>query len=95
MESNLQEKVSVTEISSRLNCSRRQLERLFAIELNTSPMAAYLALRMHYAKSLLERSDLAVGDIASRCGFENAGHFSRVFRQHTGITPTRLRHSRG
>ncbi|WP_245520528.1 helix-turn-helix domain-containing protein, partial [Mesorhizobium sp. M1C.F.Ca.ET.212.01.1.1] len=36
--------------------------------------------------------DLAIGDIAYRCGFENAGHFSRVFRQHTGITPTHLRH---
>nr|WIE94519.1 helix-turn-helix domain-containing protein [Mesorhizobium sp. WSM4875] len=92
MESSLQEKISVTEIASRLNCSRRQLERLFATELGTSPMAAYLALRVHYAKSLLEGSDLQIGDIAYRCGFENAGHFSRVFRQHTGITPTNLRH---
>ncbi|MEP6565571.1 MAG: helix-turn-helix domain-containing protein, partial [Mesorhizobium sp.] len=57
-----------------------------------SPMAAYLALRVHYAKSLLEASDLQIGEIAFRCGFGNAGHFSRVFRQHTGITPTNLRH---
>ena len=92
MESSLQEKVSVTEIAGRLNCSRRQLERLFAVELGISPMAAYLALRVHYAKSLLEGSDLQIGEIAYRCGFGNAGHFSRVFRQQTGITPTHLRH---
>ncbi|MEO9338343.1 GlxA family transcriptional regulator [Mesorhizobium sp. SB112] len=91
MESNLQEKVSVTEIASRLSCSRRQLERLFGVELGISPMAAYLALRVHYARSLLETSDLQIGEIAYRCGFSNAGHFSRVFRQHTGITPTNLR----
>ena len=92
MESNLQEKVSITEIAGRLNCSRRQLERLFGTELGVSPMAVYLALRVHYAKSLLEDSDLQIGEIAYRCGFENAGHFSRVFRQHTGMTPTHLRH---
>ncbi len=92
MESSLQDKVSVNEIANRLNCSRRQLERLFATELGISPMAAYLALRVHYAKSLLEGSDLRIGEIAYRCGFGNAGHFSRVFRQQTGITPTHLRH---
>ncbi|MER8427655.1 AraC family transcriptional regulator [Mesorhizobium sp. M1403] len=30
--------------------------------------------------------------MAYRCGCGNAGHFSRVFRQHTGITPTHVRH---
>jgi transcriptional regulator GlxA family with amidase domain len=92
MESNLQETLSVAEIAARQNCSRRQLERLFGAELGIGPMAAYLALRVHYAKSLLEGSDLAIGEIAYRCGFANAGHFSRVFRQQTGITPTHLRH---
>jgi transcriptional regulator GlxA family with amidase domain len=92
MESNLQETLPVAEIADRLNLSRRQLERLFGAELGIGPMAAYLALRVHHAKSLLEGSDLAIGDIAYRCGFPNAGQFSRVFRQQTGITPTHLRH---
>jgi transcriptional regulator GlxA family with amidase domain len=92
MESNIQEKVTVTEIANRLSVSRRQLERLFSLELGISPMAAYLALRVHYAKSLLEASDLQVAEIGLRCGFGNAGHFSRVFRQHTGNTPTNLRY---
>ncbi len=91
MESNIQEKVTVTEIANRLNFSRRQLERLFSLELGISPMAAYLTLRVHYAKSLLEASDLQVAEIGFRCGFSNAGHFSRVFRQYTGTTPTNVR----
>ncbi|MBZ9683884.1 helix-turn-helix domain-containing protein [Mesorhizobium sp. ESP6-5] len=67
MDRNLQEKVSVTEMAARLNCSGRQLERLFGIELGASPMAAYLALRVHDAKSLLDASDLQIGEIAFRC----------------------------
>ena len=93
MESNLQEKVTVTDIANRLGLSRRQLERMFSAELGTSPMAAYLALRVHYAKSLLEASDLPVAEIGYRCGFGNAGHFSRVVRQQTGTSPTTIRNS--
>ncbi|WP_192356528.1 GlxA family transcriptional regulator [Mesorhizobium mediterraneum] len=91
MESSLQETTTVSEIAAKLNVSRRQLERLFAIELEVSPMAAYLAVRLQYAKSLLEATDLQIGEIGFRCGFGNAGHFSRVFRQHIGVTPTELR----
>lgn len=91
MESNIQEKVTVAEIASRLNFSRRQLERLFSSELGISPMAAYLALRVHYAKSLLEGSDMQVAEIAFRCGFSNPGHFSRVFREYNGVSPTNVR----
>ncbi|TGQ68332.1 MAG: GlxA family transcriptional regulator [Mesorhizobium sp.] len=92
MESSLQEKVPVAEIAAKSNCSRRQLERLFDVELGISPMAAYLALRVHYAKSLLQAGDLQISDVAYRCGFTSAGHFSRVFREHTGVTPTKVRH---
>jgi transcriptional regulator GlxA family with amidase domain len=91
MESNLQEKVTVTDVASKLGVSRRQLERLFATEIETSPMAAYLALRLQYAKTLLGTSDLQIGEIAYRCGFPNAGHFSRVYRQHEGLAPSTLR----
>ncbi|WP_245454825.1 MULTISPECIES: hypothetical protein [unclassified Mesorhizobium] len=58
MESNSPGKVSVAEIASRLNRSRRLFERLFATELGTSPMAVYLALGVRYDTSLLEGSDL-------------------------------------
>ncbi|WP_292328654.1 helix-turn-helix domain-containing protein, partial [Mesorhizobium sp.] len=63
-----------------------QLERLFATELAASSWPR-TSLRVHYAKSLLEGSDLQIGDITYRCDFENTRHFSRVFRQQTRITP--------
>ena len=91
MESYVQGQMSVTDIASQLGMSRRQLERLFTTELQTGPKAAYLALRLKYAKTLLGASDLQIGEIAYRCGFTNAGHFSRVFRQHEGAPPSEVR----
>jgi transcriptional regulator GlxA family with amidase domain len=91
MESNLHEKLSIPEISRQMRISRRQLERLFLLELGTTPVAAYVALRIHSAKILLEASDLPIAEIGYRCGFSNPGHFSRIFRQITGHSPSALR----
>lgn len=91
MESSLEERLSVEDIAAKLNLSRRQVERLFAAELGIGPVAAYLAVRLHYAKSLLAASDLDISEVGYRCGFGNGGHFSRVFRKHTGATPTDIR----
>ena len=53
-------------------------------------MANYITqLRMEKAMQLLKsRPDLRVGDVAEQCGFMDVAYFSRVFRQHYGMTPT-------
>jgi len=91
MESSIQEKTTVTEIAKKLEISSRQLERLFSEEIHTSPVAAYLALHMRYARTLLTNSDLPIGEVAYRCGFQNAGHFSRVYRKNMGVPPSDFR----
>lgn len=49
-------------------------------------------LRMEKAMSLLrQHPDMLVGDVAERCGFTDIAYFSRVFRQHYGMTPTQAR----
>jgi len=87
MESNLGTRLSVMAIARQVQVSRRQLERLFVLELGVTPVTAYVALRIHSAKILLHASDLQVAEIGYRCGFANPGHFSRVFRQVTGHSP--------
>lgn len=43
------------------------------------------------AKRLLAFSQLSVSEIGQRLGFEDANYFSRLFRQHEGITPMQFR----
>ena len=48
------------------------------------------------AHHLLTRDDAnkeQISDIAYRCGFEDPVHFTRLFRQHFGLTPSELRSS--
>ena len=42
-------------------------------------------------RELLRSSNLAIADIAARCGYGNASHFSRAFSAHTGTAPQSYR----
>jgi AraC family transcriptional activator of pobA len=43
--------------------------------------------RMTEARALLSRSELSVGQVASRVGYQDAAYFTRVFRRTHGETP--------
>ena len=60
-------------------------------------VAAYvMQLRMEKAMTLLQNHpEMLIGDIAESCGFADMAYFSRVFRQHYGMTPTQARSGNG
>ena len=70
----------------------KHLCRLFRQAGCHGPMRTVLELRLHRAKSLLERTDFKVARIADICGFANAYHFSRRFTDHFGLCPRAARH---
>jgi AraC family transcriptional regulator, transcriptional activator of pobA len=45
------------------------------------------------AKAMLARSSASVQEIAARLGFKDAGHFSRLFKKHTKLSPLSFRQS--
>ncbi len=59
------------------------------------PMQRYLiARRMAEAAFLLESSDEAIAQIASRVGYETSAAFSKLFHRHYGLSPGRYRAAR-
>jgi AraC-like DNA-binding protein len=54
-------------------------------------MAYLRGLRMDRAKRLLREEELTVAQVADAVGFSDPYHFSRVFRQHVGMPPSRYR----
>ncbi len=59
-----------------------------------SPAQYLISLRMAHAMNLLDNTDDTVAQIALAVGYENTQYFHRLFRKHTGMTPTEYR-SRG
>ncbi len=87
MRDSIETPVSPTEIAERLGISTRQLERLFGKYLNTSPKKYLMEMRLERAQKLLLQTEASITEVAFACGFENPGHFSRVYRSSFGVTP--------
>ena len=47
------------------------------------------------ARTLLAHSALPIGEVASRCGYQDQGAFAERFLAETGLTPSRWRQQNG
>ncbi len=78
---------SVEEWAAQVGVSRRVLERRFQDSLGRSPHAMIQHERVERAKSLLTTTDLSVGLIAERCGFQSNERLTVNFRESVGVPP--------
>lgn len=87
MERHVEEPLSCAEIARRAGLSLRQLQRLFARTLETTPVRHYQLVRLSRAHALLQQTDLSVTEIAVSAGFGSLEHFCRVYRRRFGCRP--------
>ena len=62
---------------------------LFIAAYGASPVRLVTKMRVDYAKELIITGRYSVSDIAVACGFENVYYFSKVFKEHVGLSPTK------
>lgn len=94
MEQRLDDPPSMDAVARYVGCSTRQLERAFAAALGIAPAAFQRQLRTHYACWMLENSPRSITEIAFDCGFSDAAHFSREFRNAFAASPRQYRSAR-
>lgn len=87
MEANIDEPMTLDELSHHVGLSRRQLERLFQRYLHCVPTRYYLELRLERARQLLLQTSMPIVDVALACGFISAPHFSKCYRDTFSIPP--------
>ena len=71
--------------------SRNALIQHFTHELRTTPGRYVWKLRTEKGISMLAETGLTVAEIAYQCGFKTPFHFSRLVKQHQGISPREVR----
>jgi len=75
----------------KLSVSYAHFRRLFEEFFQLPPGAFLLAARLEKAASLLSGTTLSVREIAHECGFEDEFYFSRIFKKHRTLSPSRYR----
>ncbi|MBD2102442.1 helix-turn-helix transcriptional regulator [Leptolyngbya sp. FACHB-261] len=89
----LAEDVSLQAIALELNMSHYYFCRLFKRSMGITPYQYLIQQRVERAKQLLKQKSMPIADIASQIGFSDQSHFTKQFRQYTGITPKAFRDS--
>ncbi len=79
------------EIAGRLGVGERHLRRLFRDELGASPKAVEITRRVHFARRLIEQTNLPVARIAFTAGFGSIRRFNEAIRESFGASPVELR----
>lgn len=81
----------IEQLSSQLNVGSRQLRRLFVEHLGAPPLRIAQTRRLHFAKKLIDETDLPMTQVAFAAGFSSVRRFNDVIRKTYARTPTELR----
>ena len=90
MNRHIDEPLSMDELAEAAGYSRRHLERLFRDAVGKTPGDFYRGLRLDRARNLLSTTDLTLLEVSMACGFSTVSHFSKSFRAHFGMAPSKL-----
>ena len=75
-------------LARALAMSRMHLHRKLKPILNKTPAEYIRCKRMEHAKMLIETTDLTVGEVCFKVGYQSQSHFSKAFVAHFGVRPT-------
>jgi AraC family transcriptional regulator len=87
IQANLDAPLSLAELAALVQLHPHYFASLFKQSLGISPYRYILQQRIDRSQTYLARSEYSIVEICQLVGFQNQSHFTRVFRQHTGVTP--------
>ena len=81
------EDLSRKDLAQHVSVSERYLTRCFHQVTGLTPITYLNRYRIAIAKSLLERNNLSVTDVAMAVGFSDGNYFGRIFKDEVGVSP--------
>jgi AraC family transcriptional regulator of adaptative response / DNA-3-methyladenine glycosylase II len=82
------------DLATRLGVSARHLRRLFAEHVGATPTEVARSRRAHFARRLLDDTDLPMTQVAVAAGFNSVRQMNRVVLEVFQFTPSELRAKR-
>jgi len=86
---------SIEELAERLGVTSRHLRRLFTKHLGASPLSVAHTQRLHFAKRLIDQTNLRMSEISTAAGYGSIRRFNDAFRNTYDRAPRELRRRHG
>lgn len=85
--------ISLEDLAKHCKVSKQQMIRYFKKAFNQTPTNYIIQYKITKAKEFLFRNpSLTIKEISAELGFDNQHYFTRLFKKHTGETPTSYRY---
>ncbi|MGQ1909169.1 helix-turn-helix domain-containing protein [Marinifilum sp. RC60d5] len=91
VESNIDSELGNTTLANKAKLATNAFTRLFTEEIGVSPQKYVKKKRIDKACIFLHHSNLSIDEVAIQTGFADRYHFSRIFKQITGISPAKYK----
>jgi AraC family transcriptional regulator len=91
IETHLGDELSIEELAATAEMSRFHFTRAFKKAMGQTPHRYVIERRISVARMMMQTTSRPVNEIATELGFANQSHFSAVFNQLTGVTPSEYR----
>lgn len=85
---NLERHIMLQDLANHVAISPGYLSTIFKKEFNQNLMDYINMIKTERACALLRQGKYRIYEISYMLGFENAYYFTRVFRRHTGLSPS-------
>lgn len=95
-EDHYDEKISLDQIAENMYLSPFYISKIFKSETGDTPIRHLINIRLEKAKALLEEGcDGSIQEVAAMVGYDDAYHFSKLFKKHFGVSPSQVRKQSG
>lgn len=96
IEDHYSEKISLDQIAENMYLSPFYVSRIFKSETGNAPIRHLINIRLEKAKELLEGGyEGSIQEVAAQVGYDDAYHFSKLFKKRYGISPSQARQGGG
>lgn len=92
LDAHYSEKISLDGIAQNMYLSSVYISKIFKEETGESPISYLIKIRLEKAKEMLVSADYdSIKKIANLVGYEDAYHFSKLFKKYYGVSPLHFR----
>lgn len=91
VQENFAKKISLSEISELVNMSPVSFNRFIKKRTGKTFIDYMNNTRIGYATRWLVETDMSIGEVAYKCGFNNIANFNRVFKKIKKCTPSEFK----
>lgn len=87
---NYMNEISLEMFAKDMYLSQVYISKIFKEETGNSPINYLIKTRLSKAKELLEAQDLPIKVVSGQVGYEDAYHFSKLFKKYYGYAPSAI-----